>query len=82
MHTAIATGVGLLFLGCVIELGRAFGFARQTTVQMSVGLWLVASLAHGALGLAAGQTLFTEVVVWLMVFGVPVAALFSISGLE
>ncbi|CAD5107024.1 hypothetical protein [Zestomonas carbonaria] len=79
MHTLIATLVGLLFLGCVILIGRAFGLGRQTVAWLFVVPWLVACLVHGAIGLTAGQTLVTEMLVFLVVFGVPLAVLWWIG---
>ncbi|MBM7061273.1 hypothetical protein JQX08_11205 [Pseudomonas sp. UL073] len=80
MHTLIATLVGVLFLIGVILLGRAFDLGRQTVAWLFVGPWLLASLVHGALGLAAGQALLTEMLVWLVVFGVPLGLLWLCLG--
>jgi hypothetical protein len=74
MHTIIATAAGFLVLAAAIALGRLSGLAASTTLVSFAVLWLIATVVHGAMGMAAGQTLTTELLVGIVVFGLPVAA--------
>ena len=77
MHTLLATLAGLLFLGVLLVIGRALRLPTRTVDAAFIILWLAATVVHGYMGILAGQTLTTEVLVGLVGFGVPLAALIA-----
>jgi hypothetical protein len=80
MHTLIATAVGLLFLGILLGAERALRLPNRAVDAAFLILWLAATVVHGHRGILAGQTLVTEVLVGLVVFGVPTAALIALRS--
>ncbi len=74
MHTVIATAVGFVVLGIIFLIGRLTSLSSTATFAIFAFLWFIATVVHGAMGMSAGQTLTTELLVGIVVFGLPVAA--------
>lgn len=75
MHTTLVIGAGLILLALTLFIGRKTGASRPELAAGFVVLWLLLSVINGAVGLAAGQPLATELVIGSLVFGVPLVAL-------
>lgn len=75
MPTVLAIVAGLLLLGMVMIIAGSLGLNSRTTLIIFAVLWLIASIVHGVVGVAAGQTVLTQAWVWTLVFGVPMGTL-------
>ena len=73
MHTLIATAAGLLSLAVILGIGKAFGAGNWSILVTFLGLSFVGAFIHGAIGVREGQSVLTECLVFLVVFGVPAA---------
>lgn len=80
MHTLTATVAGLIDLAVLLGIERMARLPGRSMDTAFVVFWLLATVAHGQRGVAAGQTVLTEVVVGLVVFGVPLAALIAVRA--
>jgi hypothetical protein len=81
MHTLIAVGIGLVWFGLAITLGRIAGFLKKLGEAVATALWLVASLIHGGLGVAAGYSVMVEFAIGIVVFLLPYVAMVGSSRL-
>ncbi|NVZ52281.1 hypothetical protein HX792_18195 [Pseudomonas sp. B6002] len=76
MHTLIVISCGLILLALTLFIGQKLGISRTVLAYSFVGLWLIAAVANGAVGvLTAGQPLVSELVIGSGVFGAPLVAL-------
>lgn len=75
MHTVIATVIGLLVLVLWLAVGRSLAWRRQILAMGFAGVWLLATIVHGAVGISHGQSLSTELFVGLVIYGIPLLAL-------
>jgi hypothetical protein len=70
MHTAIILAIGLILLGGTLFFGRRLGISRQILGAGFLGMWLLATIVNGAI-----QSLLSEVMIGLAVFGLPAIAM-------
>jgi len=76
MHTTLVITAGLVLLALMLSIGQRLGVSRQILAYSFVGIWLIAAVANGAVGvLTAGQPLVSELVIGSGVFGAPLVAL-------
>ncbi|NWA01227.1 hypothetical protein [Pseudomonas gingeri] len=76
MHTAIILTVGLVLLGCTLFFGQRLGISRQTLGFGFLGMWLLATIVNGAIGvIIAHQSMISELVIAIAVFGLPAIAM-------
>ena len=76
MHTLMVVTGGLVLLALMMLIGQRLGVSRQILVDSFVGVWLVAAVVNGAVGvIIAGQPLASELVIGGVVFGLPMVAL-------
>ncbi|WP_191489343.1 hypothetical protein [Pseudomonas sp. FEN] len=72
MHTAIILAIGLILLGGTLFFGQRLGISRQILGAGFLGMWLLATIINGAIGvLTAHQSLLSELMIGLAVFGLP-----------
>lgn len=83
MHTLRMTIVGLLLLGVFVLAARLWNRRqgqRADGAWIFIWIWLVLALANLLVGVfAAGFPLLTEILVLIVVFGVPAAAAWYLS---
>jgi len=83
MHTLRMTIVGLLLLGVFVLGARLWNRSqgrRADGAWAFIWIWLVLALANLLVGVfAAGIPLLTEILVLIVVFGVPAAAAWYLS---
>ncbi|NWA29605.1 hypothetical protein HX866_32475 [Pseudomonas gingeri] len=76
MHTAIILAIGLILLGGTLFFGQRLGISRQILGVGFLGMWLLATLVNGAIGvITAHQSLLSELMIGLVVFGLPAIAM-------
>jgi len=76
MHTAIIRAIGLILLGCTLFFGQRLGISRQILGAGFLGMWLLATIGNGAIGvITAHQSLLSELMIGLAVFGLPAIAM-------
>ncbi|MGY2400063.1 hypothetical protein [Pseudomonas sp. SDO5271_S396] len=76
MHTTLVITAGLMLLTLMLFIGQKLGVSRNGLAYSFVGIWLVAAVVNGAVGvITAGQPLMTELVIGSVVFGTPLVAL-------
>ena len=72
MHTAILLAIGLILLGGTLFSGQRLGISRQILGVGFLGMWLLATILNGAIGvITAHQSLLSELMSGLVVFGLP-----------
>ena len=71
MHTLIVTGVGLLSLLLTALASRLWGWNAGLTLGSYLVVWLIATVIHGVYGVFEGETVATEVQVFLPAYGLP-----------
>ncbi|WP_248806920.1 hypothetical protein [Pseudomonas sp. MWU13-2100] len=76
MHTAIILAIGLILLGGTLFFGQRLGISRQILGPGFIGMWLLATIVNGAIGvITAHQNLLSELMTGLAVFGLPAIAM-------
>ncbi|AUG05276.1 hypothetical protein [Pseudomonas sp. S09G 359] len=76
MHTTLVISAGLILLALILFLGQRLGVSRHILAYCFVGIWSVAAVVNGAVGVVtAGQPLVSELVIGSVVFGIPMVAL-------
>jgi len=76
MHTAIILAVGLILLGGTLFFGQRLGIGRQILGVGFLGMWLLATIVNGAIGvITAHQSVLSELMTGLAVFGLPAIAM-------
>lgn len=76
MHTTLVISAGLILLALMLLVGQKLGVSRYILAYCFVGVWLVVTVANGAVGMVtAGQPLESELVIGSGVFGAPLVAL-------
>ncbi|MDB5983033.1 MAG: hypothetical protein JWQ69_4048 [Pseudomonas sp.] len=78
MHTVLTTLVGLLLMGSVIVIARCIDLSSRTTLILFAVVWFIASVGHGVVGVSTGQSVSTEALIWLVVFGMPMGTLLRV----
>jgi hypothetical protein len=73
MHAAIVTGIGLLLLLLTVVCSRFAGLEQRSVLRFFILVWLAATFVHGAIGVMQGEGVITELLIALVVGGVPVA---------
>ncbi|WP_420426625.1 hypothetical protein [Algiphilus sp.] len=75
MHTLIMVACGLMTLAIVLLLSAALGLARGGAVAGFLAIWIVVALLNLWIGVQhAGYTVWQELPIFVVVFGVPAAA--------
>ncbi|AKS07030.1 hypothetical protein [Pseudomonas trivialis] len=76
MHTTLVISAGLILLALTLLIGKKLGVSRHILAYRFVGVWLLVTVANGAVGMVtAGQPLVSELVIGSGVFGAPLVAL-------
>ncbi|AMB86636.1 hypothetical protein AWM79_15515 [Pseudomonas agarici] len=76
MHSVIILTVGLVLLGCTLFFGQRLGISRQTLGFGFLGMWLLATILNGVIGvIIAHQPVISELVIALVIFGLPAIAM-------
>lgn len=76
MHTTLVISAGLILLALMLLVGQKLGVSRHILAYRFVGVWLLVTVANGAVGIVtAGQPLVSELVIGSGVFGAPLVAL-------
>jgi hypothetical protein len=74
MHIVTVVGVGLIALAVFYFGAGLFGHGGIAGARLFIGVWLVASLLHGAVGVArANISIVNEVGAFIPIFGIPAA---------
>jgi hypothetical protein len=74
MHIVIVIAGGLIGLAAFWFGYRMFGLAPGRGAMLFIGVWLIASLLNGAVGvLRAGIPLINEIGAFIPIFGIPAA---------
>lgn len=83
MHTLRMTIIGLLLLGLFVLAAHLWNRSRDRHAdgaRLFIWVWLIVAIANLLVGvLVAGIPLLTEILVLLVVFGVPAAAAWFLS---
>ena len=83
MHTLRMTVIGFLLLGLFVLGARALNRAQTRRIDgawIFIWVWLVVAFINLLVGvLAAGVPLWTEILVLLVVFGIPAGAAWYLS---
>jgi hypothetical protein len=81
MHILMVTIIGLVVLGLAVGIARLLDRPPADGAQAFIWLWLAASLANGAYGYFGHDIpLINEVGAFIVIFGVPAAAAWYLSG--
>lgn len=74
MHIVKAVGFGLAALAVFYFGAILFGQSGFAGARLFIGVWLVASLLNGAVGVArAGIPVLNEIAAFIPIFGIPAA---------
>jgi hypothetical protein len=74
MHIAIVVGVGLMALAVFYFAAAFFGHSGIAGARVFIGVWMVAALLNGAVGVArANIPVVNEIAAFIPTFGIPAA---------
>ncbi|WP_225774678.1 hypothetical protein [Pseudomonas sp. Marseille-Q5115] len=75
MHTLTAIVVGVSLMWLFQKAGQRLRLRRNLVDATFAALWLIASVVHGLLGVAAGFGVGMELAIGALIFLVPVSGL-------
>jgi hypothetical protein len=83
MHTLMVTGGGLVLLGLFLVLARSWTAdpsVLAVAAKAFIPVWLTIALVNLWIGVRyAGYTVFQELPILLVVFGIPAAVAFAVN---